>query len=104
LGEQEVLVQENEKSKVPQQITENDIVRRLKRIEGQIRGLQRMVEEGRRCEDIMIQLLAVRSSIDQVALQVLSDQIDNCLSPQATVDPEMKRTLQEAVKLWAKLA
>jgi DNA-binding FrmR family transcriptional regulator len=82
----------------------SEIVLRLKRIEGQIRGVQRMVEEGRDCGDILTQLLAVRSSIDQVALQVINDQIDNCLSPQAVVNPEVRRSLQEAVKIWAKLA
>jgi DNA-binding FrmR family transcriptional regulator len=81
-----------------------EIVRRLKRIEGQIRGVQRMVEEGRNCGDILTQLLAVRSSLDQVALHVFNNQIDNCLSPQGTSDPETRRALQEAVKLWAKLA
>lgn len=82
----------------------SDIVLRLKKIEGQIRGVQRMVEDGRNCGDILTQLLAVRSSIDQVALQVINEQIDNCLSPQAAVDPEVRRSLQEAVKIWAKLA
>ncbi len=81
-----------------------DIVLRLKRIEGQIRGVQRMVEEGRNCGDILTQLLAVRSSLDQVALQVFNEQIDNCLAPQAATDPEVRRSLQEAVKIWAKLA
>ncbi len=63
-----------------------------------------MVEEGRNCGDILTQLLAVRSSLDQVALQVFNEQIDNCLAPQGTTDPEVRRSLQEAVKIWAKLA
>lgn len=89
---------------VPEREAETDTVRRLKRIEGQIRGLQRMVEEGRRCDDILTQLLAVRSSLDQVALQVFNDQIDKCLNPQEGSNAEGKRVLQEVVKLWAKLA
>ena len=78
-------------------------VLRLKRIEGQIRGLQRMIEDGRYCGDILTQLLAARSSLDQVALQVFNEQVDNCLSPQGMSDVETRRKLQEAVKLWAKL-
>ena len=62
-----------------------------------------MVEEGRYCGDILTQLLAVRSSLDQVALQVFNEQIENCLSPEAPVDADTRRRLQEAVKLWAKL-
>ncbi len=80
-----------------------DVVVRLKRIEGQIRGVQRMVEERRQCGDVLTQLLAVRSSLDQVALQVFNEQIENCISPQNAVDAETKRRLQESVKLWAKL-
>ena len=79
-----------------------DIVLRLKRIEGQIRGLQRMVDDQRACGDILTQVLAVRSSLDQVALQVLNEQIEHCLDLQA-VPPDTRRTLQELVRLWAKL-
>ena len=71
--------------------------------EGQMRGLQRMVEDRRECGDILTQLLAVRSSLDQVALQVLNEQIEHCLTPQGTVDDATRRRLQESVKLWAKL-
>jgi DNA-binding FrmR family transcriptional regulator len=80
-----------------------DVVLRLKRIEGQMRGLQRMVEDRRECGDILTQLLAVRSSLDQVALQMLNEQIEHCLTPQGTVDSETRRRLQDSVKLWAKL-
>ena len=83
--------------------TGSDVVLRLKRIEGQMRGLQRMVEDGRQCGDILTQLLAVRSSLDQVALQVFNEQIDHCLSPQGTADEDTRLRLQESVKLWAKL-
>ena len=42
------------------------LLARLRRIEGQIRGIQRMLEEDRVCEDIVTQLMAARSSLDQV--------------------------------------
>jgi DNA-binding FrmR family transcriptional regulator len=80
-----------------------DVVLHLKRIEGQIRGLQRMVEEKRQCGDVLTQLLAVRSSLDQVALQVFNEQIEHCLTPEGAVSAETKRHLQESLKLWAKL-
>lgn len=79
-----------------------DVMLRLRRIEGQIRGLQRMVDDQRACGDILTQVLAVRSSLDQVALQVLNEQIEYCLDLQA-VAPETRRALQESVRLWAKL-
>ena len=43
------------------------ILNRLARIEGQVRGLQRMIEEGKECEQILAQLAAVRSALDRVA-------------------------------------
>lgn len=79
------------------------IINRLKRIEGQVRGLQRMVEEERDCGDILTQLLAARSSLDQVAIQIFNTQIDNCLAPVEGSDAETRRALQDALKLWAKL-
>lgn len=82
----------------------DDIVLRLKRIEGQTRGIQRMIEEGRNCGDILTQVLAIRSSLDQVALQVFNNEMENCLSPAGAADPEARRALQDAVKIWAKLA
>ncbi len=82
----------------------NDVVLRLKRIEGQIRGVQRMIEEGRQCGDVLTQVLAVRSSLDQVALQVFTEQIETCLSAPGAANEETIRRLQESIKLWAKLA
>ena len=82
----------------------SEIILRLKRIEGQIRGLQRMVGEGRHCGDILTQLLAVRAGLDQVAVQVFHSQIDDCLSPEGAADPESRRALQESLRLWARLA
>jgi DNA-binding FrmR family transcriptional regulator len=53
------------------EVTREAIVKRLKRIEGQIRGLQKMVAEERECESIVTQLAAVRSAIDSVGALVL---------------------------------
>ncbi len=56
------------------------IVPRLRRIEGQVRGIARMVDEGRYCIDIIQQLTAARSALDQVALKVMSGHINGCVS------------------------
>lgn len=56
-----------------------NIVNRLKRIEGQVKGLRRMAEEGRRCEDILLQLKAVQSALRRVGTILVSDHIDNCV-------------------------
>lgn len=55
------------------------ILGRLKRIEGQARGLARMVEEDRYCIDIMQQIASLRAAADGVALILLRDHLDGCL-------------------------
>lgn len=53
---------------------------RLKRIAGQVAGLQKMVEEDRYCVDILTQLAAVRSALDAVGVQLLTDHVEHCVS------------------------
>lgn len=56
-----------------------DLSKRLNRIEGQVRGLNKMVEEDRYCIDILTQVAAVRSALDALALQLLEDHAHGCL-------------------------
>ena len=57
-----------------------DLVTRLRRIEGQARGIQRLVEDEAYCLDILQQVEAMTAAADQVALLVLEDHIDGCLT------------------------
>jgi DNA-binding FrmR family transcriptional regulator len=57
----------------------NPLIRRLKRAEGQVRGLQQMVEDERYCIDILTQISAVRAALDGVALKVLEDHVQHCV-------------------------
>ena len=54
--------------------------KRLNRIAGQVSGLQKMVEEGRYCVDILTQLNAVRSALDAVGVQLLADHLQHCIA------------------------
>jgi DNA-binding FrmR family transcriptional regulator len=56
-----------------------EITIRLKRIEGQIRGLQRMVEEQHDCEAILTQVMAARSALDKVGLMVADNFVQECV-------------------------
>ena len=58
----------------------HDLLPRLKRIEGQIRGITRMVEERRYCIDIIQQLTAARKALDQVSLNIMKGHINTCVS------------------------
>ena len=55
------------------------LLRRLKRIEGQVRGLQAMIEDERYCIDIVTQVAATRAALDGVALGVLEDHVRHCV-------------------------
>jgi DNA-binding FrmR family transcriptional regulator len=57
----------------------DSLIRRLKRAEGQVRGLQQMVEDERYCIDILTQIAATRAALDGVALKVLEDHVQHCV-------------------------
>lgn len=57
-----------------------DLVTRLRRIEGQARGIQRLVEEEAYCLDVLQQVEALTAAADEVALLLLEDHIDGCLT------------------------
>lgn len=54
-------------------------INRLKRIEGQVRGLQRMIEEGQYCIDILTQASAVTKAIERVSFALLEDHLHHCV-------------------------
>ena len=55
------------------------LVKRLKRIEGQVRGLQKMIEDERYCIDILTQLSATTAALESVGLRVLEDHVRHCV-------------------------
>ena len=79
-----------------------NIVTRLRRIEGQLRGIQRMLEEGRVCEDVVTQLMAARNGIDQVGVRVLEMHIEQCVFGGRAVDPAQAQALREALNSWTR--
>jgi DNA-binding FrmR family transcriptional regulator len=60
------------------------IARRLSRIEGQVRGLRRMVDEEAYCIDLLTQISAVERALDGVALKLLADHTDHCVREAVT--------------------
>jgi DNA-binding FrmR family transcriptional regulator len=58
---------------------QSEILTRLRRVEGQIRGIQRMVEEERDCEAIVTQLLAARAALDKTGMLIMGQHIERCL-------------------------
>jgi CsoR family transcriptional regulator, copper-sensing transcriptional repressor len=60
--------------------TKDDLQKRLRRIEGQVRGLQRMVEEDTYCIDVLTQVAAVTKALQGVALGLLDDHLRHCVT------------------------
>jgi DNA-binding FrmR family transcriptional regulator len=83
------------------------LVRRLHRIEGQVRGIERMVEEDRYCIDVLTQISAVTTALDSVAFRILDDHVNHCVARAlASGDPAEAGTkskeLLEAVHRFAR--
>ena len=58
----------------------HDLVRRLHRIEGQVRGIERMVVEERYCIDVLTQIAAVSTALEAFALEILDDHVTHCVA------------------------
>jgi DNA-binding FrmR family transcriptional regulator len=83
------------------------IVKRLHRIEGQVRGIERMVEDERYCIDILTQIAAVTTALESVAYEVLDDHVQHCVAGAlSSGDPqtaaEKSRELLEAVHRFSR--
>jgi DNA-binding FrmR family transcriptional regulator len=82
----------------------DDYLRRLRRIEGQARGLQRMVGEEKYCIDILTQVSAMTSALQSVALGLLEEHLSHCVvDAAATGGPEADQRLAEASAAIARL-
>jgi len=76
---------------------------RLRRIEGQVKGIQRMLEEGRPCEDVITQIMAARAALDKVALSVMAEHMEECLSKTASSEVK-KATIERALTLFLRMS
>ena len=65
-----------------------DYLKRLKRVEGQVRGLQRMIDEDTYCIDILTQVSAATKALQSVAVGLLDQHVRHCVANAATSDPE----------------
>ncbi len=84
------------------------LVKRLHRIEGQVRGIERMVEEDRYCIDVLTQIAAVNTALESLAFRILDDHVNHCvagaLASGDSADAEEKsRELLEAVHRFARV-
>lgn len=78
------------------------LLKRLNRIEGQVRGISRMVSEDAYCIDVLTQIAAVKSAVDQVGLLLLEDHIKHCVTDSVRAGEDAK--VEELVKAVGRFA
>jgi DNA-binding FrmR family transcriptional regulator len=76
------------------------IVNRLKRLEGQIRGLQTMIESGQDCEAVLTQIMAAKSALNQVGLHIIGYSMKTCLTDEG--EKTRDELIDEAIKVFLK--
>jgi DNA-binding FrmR family transcriptional regulator len=77
--------------------SKDQLLKRLARIEGQVRGLTRMVEEDRYCIDVLTQIQATAAALQGVALGLLDDHVRHCMTGDAAERPDKADELMGAV-------
>ena len=77
-------------------------ITRLKRSEGQLRGIQKMIEEERDCIDIITQLSAVRSSVDRVIELLITENLMKCINNPTENSEEYKERIEKAIQYLVK--
>lgn len=78
------------------------IINRIKRAEGQMRGILAMMEEGKDCVDVVTQLSAVRSSIDRAMGLIVAENLVACVSDQEKNGISQEESIQQAINLLVK--
>ena len=83
-------------------MTKSKYITRLKRSEGQLRGIQKMMEEERDRVDIITQLTAVRSSVDRIIELMITENLTSCINDPLEDPQAQKERLEKAVKYLIK--
>ncbi|HLS09442.1 metal-sensitive transcriptional regulator [Lentibacillus sp.] len=81
---------------------ESDVKNRVKRIEGQVRGLMKMMEEEKECRDVVTQMTAVRNALDRTAALIVSQNLAECIRDEKQEGESSEDLVKEAVNLLVK--
>lgn len=88
--------------------SKRELVTRLRKIEGQVRGIERMVSSDRYCIDVLTQIAAARTALEKVGLEILDGHVTHCVhdaiaSGDVDAASEKSRELLEAVERFVKM-
>lgn len=88
--------------KEEQEISNENVLARLSRIEGQVRGIMKMVENGRKCTDVLRQLAATDAAMRAVAKIIVTQYMDCCLEEITDNDESRKQMLKELLETFGR--
>ncbi len=86
---------------LPPELHQN-IDKRLQRLEGQVKGVRRMLEQGRDCQELLTQLAAIRGAAHQIALRLVEDYALDCVN--SPIGEERDEAITKMVNLLGRLA
>ena len=78
------------------------VIHRLNRIEGQIRGILKMMDEQKDCREVVTQMSAARNALDRTAALIVSDNLEKCIRNEQKNGEDSERLIEEAVQLLVK--
>lgn len=78
------------------------VIHRVKRIEGQLKGILKMMDEGKDCREVVTQLSAVRSAVDRAAALIVSTNLEKCIREEKANGESAEDLIKEAVNLLVK--
>ena len=71
-----------------------DVIKRLKTIRGHIQGVEKMIDDGKNCDEIMQQLTAIKASVEKVGWLIIRDHAADCLMSEPVTKDEVNKTIQ----------
>jgi DNA-binding FrmR family transcriptional regulator len=83
-------------------IYDDKAINRLKRAEGQIKGILRMIEQDKDCKEVITQLSAVRSAIDRTIAVIVSSNLEHCIRESIESGNDSSKLVEEAVNMLVK--
>jgi len=86
------------------QLLQEELLSRLKKIEGQVRGVYRMIEDSRSCSDIVIQLAAIRAAVNRVGITVLTCHVSDTIESNIREGKDVKDSLTEIMSVFKKFS
>lgn len=81
---------------------DDDVKKRLKRMEGQIRGVLKMMEEDQDCKDVVSQISAVRSAADKAIAYIVAVNLEQCILEEKNAGRDSSKVVKQAVELLVK--